>query len=54
MGKKIVTKEYKKVHQSAKAAKSHEENIKSRGNVRAIEKSTNAGKTTLKYKFFKK
>jgi len=54
MGNKIVTQEYKKVHSSEKAAKVHEAKIKARGNVRSIEKTRKAGKTELKYKFFKK
>lgn len=53
MGKKIVTKEYKKVHASEKAAKAHESKIKARGNVRSIEKNKKANGVELKYKFFK-
>ncbi len=51
---KIVTKEYKKIHTSEKAAKSHESKIKARGNVRSIEKTKKGNKIELKYKFFKK
>jgi hypothetical protein len=53
MGKKIVTKEYKKVHTSEKAAKVHESKIKARGNVHSIEKTVKANGVELKYKFFK-
>lgn len=50
---KIVTGEYKKVHSSEKAVESHIKKIKSRGNVRSIEKNKKGDKIELKYKFFK-